>query len=206
MGIKQHIQTRHFERLAALIPLSPNTITLLSVISALIAAYMIFMNEVAYGLAFVLIAFVFDSIDGIVARAKRQETRFGAYLDGVSDRIVEFFILASMIGLGWPNTALAISSLLIIMGFGTFLTSFAKAYADHKGVIRKNQVQKLSCVFERAERSIFIFASLLIYLANPTYSMYLLSFTALLSVIGFLQRFIAVAHLSGFLWHRPRRK
>lgn len=196
MGIKRLISTRGLEPIARHIPFSPSTITLFSLLFAFISAYFIFSSCVAYGALFALIALLLDGIDGIVARAKRQATRFGAYFDGISDRIVEFVILASMLGLAWPNPTLASYSIIIIIAFGTFLTSFAKAYADHKGTITKSKIKKMHCLFERAERSIFIFASLLLYILEPSLSMYLLALTSALSVIAFLQRFIFVFRYS----------
>ncbi|MEM3364177.1 MAG: CDP-alcohol phosphatidyltransferase family protein [Candidatus Micrarchaeia archaeon] len=192
MGVKQAIKTTAFEHFAKYIPFSPNTITFLSIVSAAVASYLIFLGDVTYGIIFVFIAFMLDGVDGIVARAKKQETPFGAYFDGISDRIVEFFVLASMISLTWPNQALALYSILIMIAFGTFLTSFAKAYADHRGTLGKQKISRLHCFFERAERVALIFISLTIYLFAPIYSMYLLSLGALLSVLAFLQRFFLV--------------
>ncbi len=196
MGIKKSISTKGLEPVAKLIPFSPNTITFFSLLLALIAAYFIFNSNVVYGAAFSFLALALDGIDGIVARAKKQATKFGAYMDGISDRIVEFFILVSMANLAWPNPALALYSILFIIAFGTFLTSFAKAYADHRGAVDRKSLDKMQCLFERTERTFFIFVALLLYLLSPLYSMYLLTFCALLSVIAFLQRFIFVMNYS----------
>jgi phosphatidylglycerophosphate synthase len=206
MGIKKSVSTTGLERYAKYVPFSPNTITFFSLLLALIGAYFIFISNIIYSIPFILLALLLDGVDGIVARAKKQSTKFGAYLDGISDRIVEFAILAAMTNLYWPNPVLALCSLLLVIGFGTFLTSFSKAYADHRGAISKKDVPKLESIFERTERSLLIFASLFLYLFSPTYSMYLLSFTALLSVIAFLQRFLMVASLSGFFKGNARRK
>ena len=75
------------------IPLSPNQWTIFSLLPAVIAALYLASNEflIAAGL-FALAAFI-DLIDGSVARVLGRTTRFGAYLDTITDRYVEFILI-----------------------------------------------------------------------------------------------------------------
>jgi len=177
---------------ARAIPLTPNTITFLSLLAALVASYLIYAGEPGYGLILAALAFIMDGLDGLVARARKMETAFGAYFDGVTDRVIEFLILSSMAFLAWPNYGLALCSILFLMGFGTFLTSFSKAYADHRKALKGRELDGMRCIFERTERSILILSVLLVYIYAPVYAMYLLTLGAVLSVIAFLQRFLYV--------------
>lgn len=197
--IKQFVRIDNaLSGVARKVPLHPNLITLLSLVLSAVSAYFIYNGEISLGVVFVGLAFLCDGLDGVVARAQGKSTEFGAYLDGISDRIVESIVLVAMIDLPWPIKPFAVYSILTILIFGTFLTSFAKAYADHRKVIRDPHVlEKMWCVFERSERAILLFTSLLLYIYSPLYSQALLFLGALLSVIAFLQRFLFVFKHSG---------
>ena len=72
------------------------------------AAYLIYACEgdtVAYiwALALTIIAFALDGVDGYVARKFHEESKFGALLDIMGDRIVEntYWILFAV--MGWIN-------------------------------------------------------------------------------------------------------
>ncbi|MGC8923876.1 MAG: CDP-alcohol phosphatidyltransferase family protein [Candidatus Micrarchaeia archaeon] len=169
--------------------INPNMITVASLLFAAVATYSIYSGELFIGIIFVGFAFAADALDGMVARAQGRATPLGAYLDGMIDRIVEMFILIAMMTLVWPYQWLGQLSILLLLCFGTFLTSFSKAYADHRKVLKQEEISKMGCVFERAPRVLLIFASLIIYVYNPLYSLYLLSAGGLLSIVAFFQRF-----------------
>ncbi len=182
-----------FEASAQKIPFDPNVITLLSLVAVAIGTYFIYAGSIPLAILFVALAFAFDGLDGLVARAQRKVTKFGAYLDGIADRLVEMFVLVAMMHLVWPASEIALFSLIMLLSFGTFLTSFAKAYADHrKAITDRKLLDKMDCVFERTERAILIFISLILYMYSPIYSQYLLLLGAILSLIAFLQRFVFV--------------
>lgn len=73
-----------------------------------IAVYLIYTcegNTIAYiwALALTIIAFALDGLDGYVARKFHEESKFGALLDIMGDRIVEntYWILFAV--MGWLN-------------------------------------------------------------------------------------------------------
>ncbi len=175
-------------------PFSANTITIFSVLFALIA-YLFTMYElhIYYILLFVFLAFIFDAIDGIVARAKNQVSKKGAFLDGIADRIVEFFVI--LILLNWLALK-GITGYLIpihiqiisILFFGTCMASFVKAYAEHRQVLSHEKAVKLKGLLERAERVSLIFIALLSILFAPSYTTYIVFLIFVLTIITFLQR------------------
>lgn len=80
-----------------------------------------------------IVAFLFDSLDGAVARAQGSSSRFGAYLDAVVDRYQE---IATYLAIG-VVTGMWLAAFLVITG--SMLTSYNKARAaieipvDNKG-------------------------------------------------------------------------
>ncbi len=190
MGLKSHFKwlADSVGRLFVKTSINPNVITLSSLGFALLAGYLISVSYVVEAAFFAFIAFVLDGFDGVIARAQKRATRFGAFLDGVVDRLVEMIILFSMLFLPWPDRNIALSSIVLLMSFGTFLTSFAKAYADHRGAVSRKDLSRMQCMLERIERTILIFISIIVYAASPVCSMYLLSVCAIFSLVSFLQR------------------
>jgi phosphatidylglycerophosphate synthase len=73
-----------------------NQLTVLSFLIGLGGAFCLFQGQAKLflvGGVLVQLASVVDCADGMLARARRQESRFGAYLDLVFDRIMEFFLI-----------------------------------------------------------------------------------------------------------------
>ncbi|MEM0437860.1 MAG: CDP-alcohol phosphatidyltransferase family protein [Candidatus Micrarchaeia archaeon] len=198
MGLKEMLSgiSKAAVPLAKKVPFHPNVLTLFSLLLALAATAFIYQGSVLLAAAFVVLAYLMDGIDGLVARARRLESAFGAYFDGISDRIVDFFILLAMMTLAWPWQQMAQFAIIMLISFGVFLTSFALAYADHRGAVRKEDLRKMKCIFERPERCAAILLSLVAYAFSPQVSMYIIIAAAGLSVIAFLQRFVKAAEIN----------
>jgi len=178
-------------RTLSVIPLSPNQWTLLSFLLALSASFMIFQKHFFYGAVLFLFAILFDAVDGAVARATNRVTKFGAFFDGLIDRLTEGFVLLSLFFSVSADFYTSLS-ILFLLFFGTFMTSFVRAYAHHRGVISEEDIAKMSGFFERGERTILIFLILLVYDFNLQWFSYLVVFGALLSIFTFLQRFFYI--------------
>lgn len=162
------------------LPLHPNHITLLSVLLASVGAYFIF-NKGAFGILLIFLSFACDGLDGAVARAKKLTSAFGAYLDGVSDRVVEFFALLPLI----LDANFMLPSVLALF-FGTCMTSFSKAYASHRGVMDVAPAAKMRTILPRTERVIGIFIALILFVYGYLeYGYYLMWTIAALSIISF---------------------
>lgn len=183
-------------KLFAKLPVEPNSITLLSVVLAILG-FVSYAPNPASGLETLLLfifAFAFDAIDGAIARAKNKVTKDGAFLDGITDRIVEFFLILTLFNALAFN--LEVSNLLIvILFFGVGMTSFVKAYAEHRGVLDHETATNLPGLLERTERAILL---LLVFIAMMFSTLdhvrILLYITAAFSVITFLQRFYLVLY------------
>lgn len=160
------------------LPLHPNHITLLSLAIAAFGSYYVFQKDML-GVALIALSFAVDGLDGALARAKNQVTKFGAYLDGITDRIVEFFALLPLF-----FDAQLMLPVLITLFFGSCMTSFSKAYADHREIIDAKTAAKLHTLLPRAERVIGIFLVLILYLLGYPESVYIIWILAILSIIS----------------------
>jgi phosphatidylglycerophosphate synthase len=176
-------------------PLTPDEWTVLSLFPAVLGFYALVYKEMALGLFFFIVAGFFDAIDGAVARVTKKFTNLGGYLDGITDRLVEMFLLVGLMLFGLPNlvifnfvtpTYLWIALLLFI---GSALVSYARAYAYQKGVIRNEKIfKKMPGVLERTERLWLIGGGMILFYVNPVYMTYVIFIAFLLSMVTFLER------------------
>lgn len=190
-GIAQKL-SRILGKICGNIPLHPTVITISSILFAFSAYFLLDYNSwISFGLF--LFAFFADALDGAVARAKNLESRKGAFIDGIADRIVEFFIILSLFKLSMPFLLIPnVIWLFIILFFGTGMTSFVKAYSDHTKTLRHEKAIKMSGMLERAERSILLLFAFLLVLFGSDFSIVIVMFTAVLSFFTFLERFMFV--------------
>lgn len=175
------------------VPLSPNQVTVLSVLCA-VAGFVLFCSgNQWYGFAAFALAFVLDAVDGAVARARGETSRIGGFLDGVSDRLVEFFLLLSLlfVPLGMPFAPDA-AWILFVLFFGTCMAAFVKAYANYQGVLQKEEADRMPGLLERGERGALLMVFVLLVLYGFAYAWVLFAIIAALSLLTFLQRVLFV--------------
>ncbi|OIO20868.1 hypothetical protein AUJ17_05705 [Candidatus Micrarchaeota archaeon CG1_02_47_40] len=174
-------------------PLSPNQWTLLSVLLALGGFFALLGRNVTFAAAFFLLSFFCDLVDGAVARKRGEKTKFGAYLDGMCDRYVEFLLLFGMLFYPLPAFLLPTYAwLFLILFFGTCMTAFAKAYASHRGAMEREKVDAMSSVFQRSERGFVLFLALVMLAFDAQFAVYLLVLAAVLSAIAVAQIILKV--------------
>ena len=136
--------------------LNPNALTLIGLALNIGAAYVIALNHFLLGGVLVLVAGLFDLLDGALARFAGHATRFGAILDSTVDRVSEAAIFCGL--LIWyigGGTSLEIVLVFVVL-VGSFLVSYIRARAEGLG---------LECqvgLFTRAERVIVLVIGLLI--------------------------------------------
>ena len=172
------------------IPISPNTWTLISLIIAIFGFYALYSKNLLIGIILFSISGLMDAIDGAVAQHRNKKTHLGSYLDGITDRVVEALLLIGLMFFKIPDLYIpGYIWLTILLFFGSTMTSFAKAYADHKKTITVNKIKKMNGLLERTERILLIITGMLLgYLKTPEYITYFIAITAILSIITFTQR------------------
>jgi CDP-diacylglycerol--glycerol-3-phosphate 3-phosphatidyltransferase len=137
--------------------ITPNALTSINLALNIAAAFIIATGHFLIGGILVLVAGLFDLLDGALARFIKQTTRFGAILDSVADRISEAAILCGLLIWYIPQQGTSLEIVLIfVVLIGSFLVSYIRARAE--GLGWQCQVG----LFTRAERVIVLAIGLLI--------------------------------------------
>lgn len=80
----------------AKLKIKPNEVTLLSSFTGFLAAFYLIQGKLILGAILLQFAFVLDCADGQLARYLNLKSRFGAWLDTITDRAKEFIVLFSI--------------------------------------------------------------------------------------------------------------
>lgn len=110
--------------------INPNILTFTGVLISFWAAF-----EFSYGAFFhaglvIIVAGMFDMLDGEVARVTRSETNFGAFYDSVIDRYSDVIILQGLMVYYARKQMLGYVVLVGVVVMGAVLTSYARARAE----------------------------------------------------------------------------
>jgi len=193
--------------------ITPNMITGLTVLVALVSAWFFALGDLLIGLLFMILTVVMDMFDGAVARAAGLASKFGATFDHTLDRYAEFlFMLGLMMG---PINAVALPWWPFTEGdsfipwfwgfftlFGMIMASFTRAKAESVGGMESCTVG----IAERQEKLILTIVGILL-LAIPSTNIWidiltpipiLLDFFVMLDITNILTLCIAIV---GILSH-----
>ena len=172
-------------RLFSFLPISPNQYTLISIFFAIFSFYFLIKQNLILAIFFFLIAGFLDFIDGAVARYKNISTKIGAYLDTICDRYVEGILLLGMLFLPLPKILLPAYVWIFLILFGSLITTYAKAAAKEKELVKQELKGGL---LSRAERIILLIISLILGIFNFSWMTYLLIAIAILTNFTAFQR------------------
>lgn len=167
--------------------MTPNQVTFtgLILVIAVSGLYLWHGQPLMYGLTLAL-SFVFDALDGAVARRRNMRSRRGGYFDAMVDRYQELIVLGTLGYMhdAWPLALLALT--------GSVFTSYAKARTAIETPISNDDWPDF---FERMERVIFLCVMLVLAGLFASYGERIVT-------IG-LAIFAALAHLTAL--QRARR-
>jgi phosphatidylglycerophosphate synthase len=126
---------RHLVPLAARLGVTPNGVTGISFGLAVIAATWFSAGDRAglvTGAAVFYLSFVFDCVDGQLARYTRRFSPLGGWLDAISDRAKEWLVYAGLAaGTGTPEVwRLAVAAMVLLALRHVIDLSYAGAVAD----------------------------------------------------------------------------
>ncbi len=79
------------------IGLKPNMVTLIGLLGHVLAAVLVGMGHITWGGIVLLVFAPVDFLDGTMARLRGEPTRFGAFVDSVTDRYSELFIFGGLL-------------------------------------------------------------------------------------------------------------
>lgn len=112
------------------IGLKPNMVTIFGLIGNFGAAYLIARGYITWGGILVLIMAPVDALDGTMARLRNEPTRFGGFVDSVTDRYSELLVFAGLI----YHFLVLDSNIGVILAFlaaaGSLMVSYTRARAE----------------------------------------------------------------------------
>jgi CDP-diacylglycerol--glycerol-3-phosphate 3-phosphatidyltransferase len=113
--------------------LMPNTITLAGLAGNAVGAIFLAWGNFLVGGLLVILMGPIDALDGSMARLRGESSRFGAFVDSVTDRYCELFIYSGLIfyfATTWQPTLLVLA---FVAAAGSVLVSYTKARAESLG-------------------------------------------------------------------------
>ena len=132
---------------------SPDHLTFAGIVFGGLAGLAFGRGRLVLAGVFLILAGLSDMLDGSLARANGEASRFGSYIDSVADRFTEALIFT---GVAWHVRGQSDLLLVLAALAGSFLVSYTKARAEALGV---------SCevgLMERPERIIVLVAGALL--------------------------------------------
>ena len=171
----------------ALSKIHPNVLTFLGLLINVVAAVLLGAGRFRAAGFVIISAGLFDMVDGRVARATNQVTRFGGFFDSVLDRYSDLALLMGLlVYYGNINRPFYVVLTAIVMT-GAVMVSYTRARAENA-----NPTCKVGFM-ERPERVVLLIIGALFYRMAPV-----------LWVIAVLSN-ITVAHRMFFTWQETRR-
>jgi CDP-diacylglycerol--glycerol-3-phosphate 3-phosphatidyltransferase len=183
----RHIAEMVVRPLAA-IGMTPNMATVIGLLLNAITAAVLATGSLRLGGVMLLIAGMFDMVDGALARVRNQKTTFGAFFDSTLDRYSEGIIILGVIL--YINSLPASTekewtlALAYIAGLGSLMVSYVRARAEGLGLEMK------SGLMARPERVLVLAVGLI--LGAEQWLIWTLLLLAVTSVFTSVQRIIAV--------------
>jgi phosphatidylglycerophosphate synthase len=157
----------------------PSFLTYAGIVLALVSGLMYARSAFALGGIFLALSGISDSLDGEVARRSRKRSDFGAILDSLSDRFVEFFIFFGLM-IHYRSDAWV----LIVLYFSLFfsiMVSYLRARGEGLGVSVK------AGPMDRTVRLIFLFV--ISFLGSNLFSNLMFVFL-ILTFVTVVRRFV----------------
>ncbi len=158
--------------------INPNVLTVFGVILSIGAAGLLAFGYFRWAAIVMVIAGLWDVLDGGVARQTGQVTRFGALLDSSVDRASDIALYGGFL-IYYAHLRPAVSLLILSALAGSYLTSYVRARAEGLG---------FDCrvgLLQRPERVVLL---ILGALSGPRFCILFIAVIALLSWITVIQR------------------
>ena len=109
---------------------TPNMMTMLGLLGNIVGAWFLSQGNMFLGGVFVLICTPFDALDGTMARLRGEANEFGAFVDSVTDRYSELFILGGLLYYFTTHNDHLSTIAVYMAAAGSVLVSYVKARAD----------------------------------------------------------------------------
>ncbi|MCC6625834.1 MAG: CDP-alcohol phosphatidyltransferase family protein [Chloroflexi bacterium] len=113
--------------------ISPNGLTVIGLLLNVAVAAVLASGHLAAGGALLLLAGAFDMLDGALARATNQTSKFGAFFDSTLDRYSELVVFFGLLLHLQATGFLTEAALVYAAAAGSVLVSYARARAEALG-------------------------------------------------------------------------
>ncbi len=140
--------------------ITPNMLTLTGLVGNIVAAVFLSQGSFLVGGLIVLLVGPLDALDGALARLRGEPSRFGAFVDSVTDRYSELFIFGGLMLHYLQHSDWLWAGVVYAAAAGSILVSYTRARAEGVGYSAK-------CgLLTRAERFAILIPSLLFNFAE----------------------------------------
>lgn len=178
------------------LPISANAYTWLTLLLGVLGYVFIAQAYAITGLAFFILAGLFDVVDGAVARAGDNSSHYGAFLDGSLDRFVDFFVIFSYFKLAIITPYWSLGSWVTIAVFCAIMPSFEVAYANHRKAVDDPHETKIWRILNRGEMYPLMLLVIAVSIFQPIWAGYVLAFWVGLAAITTIQTVYLALHLA----------
>jgi CDP-diacylglycerol--glycerol-3-phosphate 3-phosphatidyltransferase len=128
----------------------PNHLTMAGFLMSIVVAYLFAEGRFTAAGVTLIVAGLFDMVDGMVARKLKAESQFGAFFDSIMDRYSDLIMYLGLIIYYGREDRINYVVLVGVVMMGSVLTSYARARAE--SLIPKCKVGFL----ERPERIVLL--------------------------------------------------
>ncbi|HYP41154.1 MAG TPA: CDP-alcohol phosphatidyltransferase family protein, partial [Chloroflexia bacterium] len=139
-------------------PITPNMLTLFGLVLNIAVAALLATGHLVAGGVMIIVAGLFDMLDGALAKITNRVSAFGAFLDSVVDRYSEAVVLLGLLLYYYQQLSIQrLTEVVLIYAilFGSVMISYTRARAE--GLDIKNEVGLMA----RPERIILLAVGLL---------------------------------------------
>ncbi|MGQ3354624.1 MAG: CDP-alcohol phosphatidyltransferase family protein [Phreatobacter sp.] len=155
---------------------TPNTLTLLSLLPALVSGVLAAYGAFGWATLLLLLSGVFDMLDGPLARSTGTVSRYGALLDSTVDRLTD---AAPLLGL---TVFYATSGWMAVVPAFTLLAAYTVSYVRARCEGLKVQLPPLW--MRRGDRMVLIAVSLLLGVFSPAITLGGIGLVGVLSLLA----------------------
>lgn len=192
---RPHVQDyiRPFITLAMRMGITPNALTVASLIVAVLAGISFYLGMIIWGVVMVAFNAFFDALDGALARETNSHSLKGDFLDHVVDRYADIFIITGIFAGGFAPWWIGVFALT-----GVLMSSYLGTQAQAVGLGRN-----YGGILGRADRLVLILAAgvLDIFISGGILGMDYLGW--LLLIFGVMGHFTAIQRFA-FAWNRMK--
>lgn len=110
--------------------LKPNMVTIIGLLGTMVGSYLLARGEITWGGIVVMVMAPIDALDGTMARLRNEPTRFGGFVDSVTDRYSELLIFGGLL-IHYTQVGLTLPIILTYLAAaGSIMVSYTRARAE----------------------------------------------------------------------------